>query len=392
MSDKQSIKDLGSRAIASTMFYLSIMAFIIFIFIDLIIVVALIVELVKGGDSVVGILVGMLFSFTLTSLLARASLKYDKKRARPGNGGKSKDSSFTPQYEIEYKDAEGVPSRRKISLISFDGKVIEAYCFLRHEERTFYIPRIVECVDLSTGEVVDGDLRFYFASLFKKDPKPCDIYRYEEWSEKAYSSLPKLPEELHEFELDEKLNLTIITFKDGERNEPFYCGKIFSSTYDADQFYIQLVDSSGEPLSVGFSKILHVEGADSFSSFVLQRFYQSDKGRAVKLISDYRVPLSILIYMGRVDSSLNAAKRRFICEYMQLIGADCSDDVLVKASRKVKVELPEFKKFVNVYSKFIEDGQKGSFLSAVESIVGGREKAKPFGLAGLQYIESKIKI
>ena len=76
-------------------------------------------------------------------------------------------------------------------------------------------------------------------------------------------------------------------------------------------------------MSVGFSKILHVEGADSFSSFVLQRFYQSDKGRAVKLISDYRVPLSILIYMGRVDSSLNAAKRRFICEYMQLIGADC---------------------------------------------------------------------
>ena len=59
---------------------------------------------------------------------------------------------------------------------------------------------------------------------------------------------------------------------------------------------------------------------------------------------------------------------------------------------KVKVELPEFKKFVNVYSKFIEDGQKGSFLSVVESIVGGREKAKPFGLAGLQYIESKIKI
>lgn len=137
MSDKQSIKELGNRAIASTMFYLSIMAFIIFIFIDLIIVVALIVELVKGGDSVVGILVGMLFSFALTSLLARASLKYDKKRAR---------------------------------------------------------------------------------------------------------------------------------------------------------------------------------------------------------------------------------------------------------------ELPEFKKFVNVYSKFIENGQKGSFLSAVESIVGGREKAKPFGLAGLQYIESKIKI
>ena len=253
------------------------------------------------------------------------------------------------------------------------------------------MPRIVECIDLSTGEVIGGDLRLYFASLFNIDPKPCNIYRYEEWSEMVYSNVPKLPEDLHTFELDEKLNLTIVTFNEGERKEFFYCGKIFASSYDVDQFYIQLVDSNGESLSVGFSKILSVEGADSFSSFVLKRFYESDKGRASKLIADYRIPLSILVYIGRADSSLSADKRQFICEYMKFIGADCSEEVLVKAARKIKVELPEFKKLVNAYSKFIEDGQKACFLSTAESVVGGRAKAKPFGLAGLQYIESKIK-
>lgn len=302
-----------------------------------------------------------------------------------------KETGLEPNYEIGYKNAEGEVSRRKIAVISFDGKVIEAYCFLRKERRTFYVPRITECVDLSTGEVVGGDLRVYFAKVFNIDPKPCNIYRYEEWLQMSYSSLPDFPDDLNDFEIDEKLNLDIMTFEDGERRESFYCGKVYKSSNDVDDFYVQLTDSKGKYLNAGFSKIISVEGAESFSSFVLQKFYQSEKGRASKLVADYRIPLSILIYLGRADSSLIAAKRQFICEYMQFVGADCSDEVLVKAARKIKVELSDFKKLVNTYAKFIEESQKNRFMAAVESVIGGREKAKPFGLAGLQYIESKIK-
>lgn len=302
-----------------------------------------------------------------------------------------KESGLEPNYEISYKNADGELSKRKIAVISFDGKVIEAYCFLRNERRTFYVPRISECIDLSTGEVINGDLRIYFAKVFNIDPKPCNICRYEEWLRMSYSSLPDFPDDLNEFEIDEKLNLDIMTFDDGERKEFFYCGKIYKSSNDVDKLYVQLTDSNGKYLNVGFSKIISVQGAESFSSFVLQKFNQSDKGRASKLVAEYRVPLSILVYLGRADSSLSAAKRNLICEYMRFVGADCTDEVLVKASRKIKVELSEFKKLVNAYVKFIEDNQKDRFMLTVESVVGGREKAKPFGLAGLQYIESKIK-
>lgn len=77
-----------------------------------------------------------------------------------------KESSFEPNYEIIYKDAEGRVSKRKIAVISFDGRLVEAYCFLRNERRSFYVPRIAECVDLSTGEVINDDLSIYFAKMF----------------------------------------------------------------------------------------------------------------------------------------------------------------------------------------------------------------------------------
>ncbi len=77
-----------------------------------------------------------------------------------------KESNFKPNYEIIYKDAEGRVSKRKIAVIGFDGRLVEAYCFLRNERRSFYVPRIAECVDLSTGEVINDDLSIYFAKMF----------------------------------------------------------------------------------------------------------------------------------------------------------------------------------------------------------------------------------
>ena len=78
----------------------------------------------------------------------------------------AKKSGFEPDCEIIYKDAEGNLSKRKIAVVSFDGRMIESYCFLRNERRTFYVQRIIECVDLSTGEVIKDDLAVYFARTF----------------------------------------------------------------------------------------------------------------------------------------------------------------------------------------------------------------------------------
>lgn len=77
------------------------------------------------------------------------------------------ESSSVPQFEIKYQDAYGNLSVRKIAVRKVVGKSLKAHCFLRNEERTFIISRIVECVDLDTGELISGDLRSYFVGRLK---------------------------------------------------------------------------------------------------------------------------------------------------------------------------------------------------------------------------------
>lgn len=301
------------------------------------------------------------------------------------------ENKFVPDFEIKYQDAEGEFTTRKISVISFKDGMVKAYCFLRKEKRTFYIPRIVECIDLSTGELVFDDLRIYFLSKYSPRLKPPSVFNYDDWNAFNISNVPELPDSLNEFELGEKIKMEIILYNDGIIKDDFQCGKIYRSSFGDDKFYIQLLASNGKSFNTGFSKILKADGIENFGSYVLEKFCESDKGKAFNLVENYGGVLSIFIYLGRADSSLTASKRKIICDYMNLIGADCSDEVLAIASRKIKVDLPEFKKAVNDYSKYIEDGKKKDFVLAAASVVGGREKAKSFGLAGLQYIDSKFK-
>lgn len=62
--------------------------------------------------------------------------------------------------EIVYKDAFDEISTRKISVIRATREngdyTLECYCHLRKQPRTFLASRIVQCVDLSTGEVINN--------------------------------------------------------------------------------------------------------------------------------------------------------------------------------------------------------------------------------------------
>ena len=297
-----------------------------------------------------------------------------------------------PEYEITYTDSDGETSTRKISVLSFDGRAIDAFCFLRNEKRTFYVPRISECIDISAGEVIGGDLQQFFADKFNLKLKPCDVYDFEKWASKSYSSVPELPSDLHGFELNEKIRMTIVTYKEGFINDDFLCDRVMSSSYDIDQFYIMMSDSKGEHYSVGLSKIVSVDGVKNFGKYLEEKFYASDVGKTSVLLQKYSAELFVLVYLGRADASLTAAKRNIICEYLNGIGAATSEDIVARACRRIKIDTAEFKKIVDKFSKVIPEDRKKAFVDAAELVVGGRSKAKPFGLAGLQYIESKIKI
>lgn len=63
------------------------------------------------------------------------------------------------EFEIVYRDRNGEVTRRVIKpFFRSDERdpIISAYCATRRDVRSFRMSRIVECVDLETGEVVDN--------------------------------------------------------------------------------------------------------------------------------------------------------------------------------------------------------------------------------------------
>lgn len=297
-----------------------------------------------------------------------------------------------PDFEIKYIASDGSETARQIKVVDFKGRLLEAVCFLRHEKRTFAVSRIAECVDLSTGEVIQEELHFYFNRRYNKNYKISTMFNFEEWATAEFVDVPEMPKEIDGFALNEKLNMQILDLDSGVVEKEFVCEKVRSSLYNENQFYLSLRDADGNVYSVDLGKVLKVEGVENFGEYLISKFYESDSGKASVLLSKYFQELFILAYLGRADSSITPKKRAAICEYLRSVGADCNDEILSKALRKVKVDQQEFKKIVNDYSKMIADVNKKDFLQACESVLGGREKAKPFGFAGLQYIESKITL
>lgn len=61
---------------------------------------------------------------------------------------------------IEYRDGAGSVTTRQIRLMKYGpwegGAILWAYCHLRNANRTFRTDRIVSCVDLDTGEVIEN--------------------------------------------------------------------------------------------------------------------------------------------------------------------------------------------------------------------------------------------
>lgn len=302
-------------------------------------------------------------------------------------------TELKPNFEIKYKSAEGEVTVRKVFVKDFDGKMLEAYCFLRDDDRTFYVPRIIECVDLATGEVLSNDkcdLWWYFNERFKKDFKPSDMFEYDEWVKMSFSSCAPLVDDISGFDVDDYFVMKIATYKDGIVSGRFHCGKVYSSMYDG--FYMALAGDDGRSYNVEPNKVISVEGVDDIVKYINDKYLSSNECKARRLQKECESEISALVYLCRADgSSLNEKKRTVICNYLKNTGRECTTEILAIVARRISVDTNDFKKIVNVFSKSVDPSKKPLFLAAANEIVGGKEKAKPFGLAGLQYIESRIK-
>lgn len=70
--------------------------------------------------------------------------------------GSAEPVTMDAKLRISYRSYHGESTERDIHVTRYDGSCyMRAYCWLRNESRTFRIDRILSCVDIDTGEVVD---------------------------------------------------------------------------------------------------------------------------------------------------------------------------------------------------------------------------------------------
>ncbi|MEI7951611.1 MAG: hypothetical protein WCH37_02885 [Synechococcaceae cyanobacterium ELA182] len=60
---------------------------------------------------------------------------------------------YLPDYKITYTDRNGMVTDRRITIARIEGDMLYAYCHLRHARRTFYISRVVQWTNCSSGEI-----------------------------------------------------------------------------------------------------------------------------------------------------------------------------------------------------------------------------------------------
>ena len=181
-----------------------------------------------------------------------------------------------PEFEIRYRGGDGKVSVEKIIVLGIRDNRVEAYSFARCKEHTFYLPGIEACVEISTGELINENLMVFFTQFLYPRRKLSRIFDYEEWCYIPYVVIPEgLPGDLCFFKIDQTLHARIVTYQKGVVEDDFYFGKIVDSYYESDQYYIEVKDSRGNKMNVGFSKILSVENRN-FVEYLLEEFSKAN--------------------------------------------------------------------------------------------------------------------
>lgn len=182
-----------------------------------------------------------------------------------------------PEFEIRYKGGDGAISVEKIIVLGIGDARVDAFSFTRNEFHTFYIPGIEACVDISTGELINENLMVFFIKFLYPRRKLSRIFTYDDWCEISYVVIPEeLPEDLCFFKLDKTLHARIVSYKENVIEDDFYFGKIMDSYYYSDKYFIEVKDSKGEKMNVGFSKILSVENRN-FVEYLLEEFNKTKR-------------------------------------------------------------------------------------------------------------------
>jgi uncharacterized tellurite resistance protein B-like protein len=93
------------------------------------------------------------------------------------NDNKERQKSLNNAFYIEYKDVNGLPSKRRITVynilpIGSNDFYLESFCHEKNSDRTFKLSRIEEMIELDSGEVIEDKLSFFYEKYCQMSENP----------------------------------------------------------------------------------------------------------------------------------------------------------------------------------------------------------------------------
>ncbi len=78
------------------------------------------------------------------------------------------------EFQLKYRDGNGSETQRKVSVRNFDrnhlGGMFIGHCHLRNATRTFRVDRVIGCIDIDSGEIVEN-ISDYLMKRYESSPE-----------------------------------------------------------------------------------------------------------------------------------------------------------------------------------------------------------------------------
>ena len=293
-------------------------------------------------------------------------------------------------YEISYeRDGEEIVRWIKPKAISCDGHCLDAYCFLRKENRTFNFSKIKWMKDCR-GKEIDSP-KIFFHKKFKQ-PFSASEYADIDFGVNKF----ELPDDILSSRENLRLNIEADYFeRTGENVRYKMTVNCIRTSSFSDEYYVKCEFENGESRNLSTNKLTNIVNTDSgelienLAKTIFEIYQTSPEGYYKKFVKNFSDELNVLNFIGRADGSLAQREKDVIFQYFsnfEIAGLDKS--FIDKAFRGLKTDMPDLKKSLrNLKNK--ENFNSKLFIDCAKGIVACG-KATALELAAIGEVEKNF--
>ncbi len=301
----------------------------------------------------------------------------------------------TADIEFLYQKPDGEITKRKVKVEKVDEDYLKGFCFLRGEERTFKLSRILELKDLSTGLVFDNpeEIKDFLIASFLYEDILIDSVGYRNITNENYvddgyfygkvDNEKAIADVNHNFHIvyQNRIEFDAAVIRLGKEK---FTNRYFLliRNLENDEFAGLYVDRIIEmfDLDTGESIPNPQKYFDDIYEKELLRQRERERKRIQKeniekFIDEYSDLLKALVYIAKSDGTLNAKEKSILIETLENFDSSIQDPAkIIDKVIKNHLYFTSYNSFAYNMKKIIDKYPEIDFLDYAEKIVSTQKK------------------